>query len=176
MAARIHDSVLQSLALIQRNAGDSRQVTNLARRQERELRDWLFGPTEAPSAGFRESLRKAAADVEDLTGVKVDIVVVGDRPWTDRVEAMVLAGREALLNAAKHAGVDMVSVYGEAGDAGMTIFVRDRGTGFDPSSIGPAGTGIDNSMVARLGRHGGTVAIDSDPGSGTEVKLEWVAR
>jgi signal transduction histidine kinase len=123
--------------------------------------------------GFREALQNAGAEIEDATGIKADLVVVGNRDWDDTVEALVLAAREAMLNAAKHANVTEVSVYGEAEPDRMAVFIRDRGRGFDPSDVGEGRHGIGESIVSRLERHGGVATIRSQPGSGTEVRLEW---
>ena len=173
MAARIHDSVLQTLALNQRQAEHPRKVTNVARRQERELRSWLYGNGEPAEPGFREALQEACAEVEDVTGVKADLVVVGNRDWDEAVEAIVLAGREAMVNAAKHADVTEVSVYGEAWADSMAVYVRDRGKGFIPSAIDPRRRGIEESIIGRVEGHGGRATITSQPGGGTEVRLEW---
>jgi signal transduction histidine kinase len=173
MAARIHDSVLQTLALIQRQADNPRKITNVARRQERELRSWLYGNGAPDEPGFREALQEACAEVEDVTGVKADLVVVGNRNWDEAVEAIVLAGREAMVNAAKHADVTEVSVYGEATGDSMAIYVRDRGKGFVPGQVDVARRGIEESIIGRVEHHGGRATITSQPGAGTEVRLEW---
>ena len=173
MAARIHDSVLQTLALIQRQAEDPRKVTNVARRQERELRSWLYGNGEPSERGFREALQEVCAEVEDVTAVKADLVVVGNRDWDEAVEAIVLAGREAMVNAAKHADVTEVSVYGEAWADSMAVYVRDRGKGFIPSAFFPRRRGIDESIVGRMEGHGGRATITSQPVGWTEVRLDW---
>jgi signal transduction histidine kinase len=172
LAARIHDSVLQTLALIQREADDHRKVRQLARRQERELRSWLFGPTEPAEAGFKEALEAIRGEVETLTGITTSLVTVGNAPWDNRVEALTMATREALLNAAKHAGVDDVAVYAEVDDEIIIVFVRDRGRGFEPDQVPPDRRGIAHSMRARLEQHGGSTTIRSSPGGGTEVRLD----
>jgi signal transduction histidine kinase len=172
MAARIHDSVLQTLALIQREGDDQRRVRQLARQQERELRSWLFGADEPTAAGFKEALQTMGAEVEALTGITAAVVVVGNAPWSPQVEAIAQATREALLNAAKHAKVDEVAVYGEAGDERLTVFVRDRGIGFVPEEVPAHRRGIADSMRSRLAQHRGAVAIRSAPGGGTEVHLD----
>lgn len=165
IAARLHDSVLQTLALIQKRAPE---VASLARQQERELRDWLFGA--GPSQGtFRDALRAACAEVEDRYYVRVEVVLTGDdREVDDQLTAIVDAAREAVTNAAKHAAVDRISVYAELGAGGVTVFVRDRGVGFEGT---PDGHGIANSIVGRIERHGGTAAVRSEPGKGTEVEI-----
>lgn len=173
-AAHLHDSVLQTLALIQRRSGDAAAVTSLARRQERELREWLRGPRAAPSTaatGFREALEGAAAEVERDHALAVETVVVGDAAADDDVLALVAAAREALVNAAKHGGVGRAALYGEAGDDGLEVYVRDRGAGFDPGAVPADRRGISESIVGRLARHGGTGAVSSTPGAGTEVEL-----
>ncbi len=172
MAARIHDSVLQTLALIQREGDDTRRVRQLARRQERELRAWLFAPDE-PTTGsrFKDALAAVCAEIEELTGIKATLVVVGGSPPSTAVDAIAKATREAVLNAAKHADVDEVSIYGEATDDGVSVFVRDRGTGFTPSAVDDDRRGIADSIVARVDAVGGRTEIVSEPGSGTEVRL-----
>ncbi len=172
MAARIHDSVLQTLALIQREGDAPRRVRLLARRQERELRDWLYGPAEPTAAtGFNDALTQVCTEVEELTGVEVSLVVVGAAQPGPEVDALALATREAVLNAAKHADIAEVAVYGEARPDGISVFVRDRGTGFDPSQVPEDRRGIRESMVGRLDVVGGMVEIITDPGNGTEVRL-----
>jgi signal transduction histidine kinase len=173
MAAHLHDSVLQTLALVQRDSADSGRVTTLARRQERELRDWLYGEG-TPAAGLPERVRKAAEDVEDLFGIKVEVVTVGDRALDRRTEALAEAGREAMMNSAKHAGVDQVSVYLEASDAKVVLYVRDRGRGFDAASVGSDRRGISDSIRGRMEAVGGTAVIRSDEEKGTEVELKLV--
>ena len=170
MAARIHDSVLQTLALVQREANDPRRVAALARRQERELRGWLYPDALADGASLASALDTAAAEVEELHGVPVELVRTGDVPLDDRVEALVLAAREAMANAAEHSGADHVAVFVEAGDDGIAAFVRDRGSGFDPDALPPDAHGIAESIRARMERAGGTAAVASSP-EGTEVEL-----
>lgn len=175
MASRIHDSVLQTLALIQRDKDDPPRVAALARRQERELRRTLFGIPDQTGTGFRDSLTTVCAEVEDLSGIRIDTVMVGDAPWGPEVEATVLAAREAMLNAVRHAGVGEISVYGQAGAGAITVFVRDRGSGFDMGSAEPGHRGIAESILGRLQSVGGVADITSTPGAGTEVRLEVAA-
>ena len=130
MAAHLHDSVLQTLALIQRQADDPKAVQQLARRQERELRTWLYGD-ELPETTLKAALTAAAAEVEDERGIPVELVVVGDCETSDPVQALVRAAREAMVNAAKHSGADKIDVYAEVTDELVEVFVRDRGQGFD---------------------------------------------
>jgi signal transduction histidine kinase/phage shock protein PspC (stress-responsive transcriptional regulator) len=170
LAAHLHDSVLQTLALIQRNASSPREVTRLARGQERELRTLLYG-ARAASGQLSEALRGAAAEVEDAYAIKVDAVVVGDAPLSERLGALVAACREALVNAAKHAGVETVSLYAEVEDGACLCFVRDRGSGFDPAAIGADRQGLRGSIIGRVERHGGQVSVRSSPGAGTEVEI-----
>jgi signal transduction histidine kinase/phage shock protein PspC (stress-responsive transcriptional regulator) len=169
IAAHLHDSVLQTLALIQRSSDDAAQVVRLARAQERDLRSWLYGGVAA--AGTLEGrVRSAAEDVEDLHGVAVDLVVVGDRPLDERGEALVAALREAMVNAVRHAGAP-VMVYVETGPDGVEAFVRDRGPGFDLAAVAGDRHGVRESIIARMQRHGGTAVVRSLPGEGTEVRL-----
>jgi len=173
MAAHLHDSVLQTLALIQRRSGEPAEVTTLARSQERELRQWLYESGDSTGqAGFRETIEEVAAEVEALAGVPVDVVVVGTTRCDDEVAALMRAVREAALNAAKHSGADRVAVYGEVEGDRISVFVRDRGCGFDPEAVPADRKGIRESILARVARHGGTATIVSSPGSGTEVRLE----
>jgi signal transduction histidine kinase len=171
LAAQIHDGVLQTLALIQRDRDDASRVAQLARRQERELREVLYGGPALDRSGFRGGLVAMGAGVEELSRVKVDVVVVGDRPWDAEVEAAVLAAREAAVNAAKHSGAGEIAVYGEADAGRLEVFVRDRGTGFDADDVADDRRGIVDSIVSRIGAVGGAVHINSTPASGTEVHL-----
>jgi signal transduction histidine kinase len=168
VAARVHDSVLQTLALIQRHAQEPRRVAALARRQERELRGWLYTEHRFEGESLVEALSTAAADVEELHGVRVELASAGDVPAND---ALVLAAREAMTNAAKFAGVEEVDVYAEVTDDAVAVFVRDRGAGFDPASVPDDRRGIKDSIRGRLERAGGTAVVTSTPGEGTEVEL-----
>jgi len=170
IAAHLHDSVLQTLALIQRNAASPREVARLARGQERDLRTLLYG-TRTASGQLAEDLREAAAEVEDAYAVVVDVVVVGDITTDDALAAAVAASREAMVNAAKHAGITALSLYAEVEADGVSIFVRDRGVGFDVASVADDRHGIRGSIVGRIERHGGTVAVRSTPGAGTEIEI-----
>jgi signal transduction histidine kinase/phage shock protein PspC (stress-responsive transcriptional regulator) len=169
LAAHLHDSVLQTLALIQRNAQSPREVTRLARGQERELRSLLY--REQASGRLAEQLQSAAAEVEDAYVVAVDVVVVGDVEVDEQLMALVAAAREAMVNAAKHAGVTAISLYAEVEADAVSAFVKDRGVGFDPVDIADDRQGVRGSIVARIERHGGTATIKSAPGEGTEVQL-----
>jgi signal transduction histidine kinase len=170
IAAHLHDSVLQTLALIQRNAGAPREVTRLARGQERELRNLLYG-TRTASGQLAEELRVAAAEVEDAYAISVEVVLVGDAPLTDKLAAAAAASREALVNAAKHAGVTTVSLYAEVESESVSIFVKDRGVGFDLDAVADDRQGVRGSIIGRIERHGGEVKVRSQPGSGTEVEI-----
>ena len=170
LAARVHDSVLQTLALIQRHAADPRKTAAYARRQERELRSWLYGDAEPGADTLLGLLEAAAADVEELHGVRVELASSGDCGADDGVRALVLAAREAMTNAAKHSGAAEVDVFAETSEDRAVVFVRDRGSGFDAAAPSP-GRGIGESIVARLERVGGAATIASTPGSGTEVEL-----
>ena len=173
VATHVHDSVLQTLALIQSQATDADAVRRLARRQERELREWLYQPQATRSDGaatFAVALKSAAADVEDSHGITVDVVVVGDAPLDDTLTAMIAAAREGMVNAAKSSGAPNVSVFAEITEDTTQVFVRDRGHGFNADEIPDDRRGIRDSIVGRMTRHGGTAAIRSND-SGTEVAL-----
>ena len=173
VAARVHDSVLQTLALIQRHANEPNRVVSLARRQERELRAWLYGdqPLGGVDASLVGALSRAAGDVEELHGVRVELASAGDCPVDAAVGAVVLAAREAMTNAAKFAGVEEIDVYAEVTDEEVSVFVRDRGAGFDRTAVPADRRGLADSIEARLERAGGSAAIVSSPGEGTEVEL-----
>jgi signal transduction histidine kinase len=171
VAAMIHDQVLHTLALIQRNSADIKEVQRLARGQERSLRNWLYKPTASPNERFAAALEQAAAEVEDTYAISVETVVVGDTDCDDRIAALVAAAREALVNAARHAGVDTVSLYAEVEEDELSVFVRDRGAGFDMDQIADSRHGVRGSIIGRMGRHGGSAEIKSAPGDGTEVRL-----
>ena len=170
IAAHLHDSVLQTLALIQRNAESPREVARLARGQERELRTLLYG-SRVVSGQLADQLHRVAGDVEDDYAVSVDVVMVGDIAITEDLAAAVDAAREAMVNAAKHAGVRAVSLYAEVEAASAEIFVKDRGAGFDPSQIAADRQGVQGSIIDRVERHGGTVTITTAPGAGTDVHI-----
>lgn len=171
VASRLHDSVLQTLALIQREP-DGEKARVLARRQDRELRAWLYGgddPAAATTLG--SALREAVSAVEESYGVTVDLVQPGDVPMGPRLEALVDATREAITNAAKHAGVSEISVLVRVGDDRATVFVRDRGAGFDLDAVPSDRAGLRDSITGRLARAGGRVAIDTRPGEGTDIEM-----
>jgi signal transduction histidine kinase len=172
VAARVHDSVLQTLALIQRHAEEPRRVASLARRQERELRSWLYGDgTTAPGGTLSGALAAAASEVEELHGVRVELASGGDCELTDDLRPLVLAAREAMVNAAKFSGADEVDVYAEADEARASVFVRDRGAGFDRVAVPEDRRGLSESIEGRMARAGGSATVTSAPGEGTEVEL-----
>jgi signal transduction histidine kinase len=174
LAAHLHDSVLQTLTLVQKRAADPREVAQLARRQERELRDWLFAPERAPAgASLATALEEAAVEVEEAHRVPIDVIAVGDAGVGERGEALVAAAREAMVNAAKFApDAGEVAVYAELSNGRAQVFVRDRGAGFDPDAIPADRKGVRESIVGRMERSGGTARIRSTAGTGTEVELE----
>jgi signal transduction histidine kinase/phage shock protein PspC (stress-responsive transcriptional regulator) len=176
MATHLHDSVLQTLALVQRRADQPREVVSLARRQERELRAWLYPAAAERDPGQLAAVVEAlAVEVETMHGIDVDVVAVGDRPLDDDVAALVAAVREAIVNAAKHSGAPAVSVYVEVAGGSVVASVRDRGRGFDPHAVPADRRGIADSITGRMTRHGGRATITSVPGEGTEVELELAA-
>jgi signal transduction histidine kinase len=172
MAAHLHDSVLQTLAMVQRSAGDPTEVAAIARRQERELRAWLAGrPAPGQAARLAAALEATAADVEERYSVPVEVVVVGDRELDANHEAVVAAAREAMTNAAKFGAGSTVDVYAESASGRTQVFIRDRGPGFDPASVPGDRRGVRDSIVGRMERHGGRARVGSAPGGGTEVEL-----
>ena len=171
VAARVHDSVLQTLALVQRHADDPQRVTALARRQERELRRWLYGSGYGTATTLGDALADAAADVEEAHGVRIEVASAGDAPLDDPLSQLVLAAREALTNAAKHSHADEISVYADVGPAAVSVFVRDRGVGFGRDDVDADRHGLADSIEARMTRAGGHATITSAPGEGTEVEL-----
>jgi signal transduction histidine kinase len=181
MAAHVHDSVLQTLALIQRSADDPQHVVQLARSQERELRSWLFEGRPPGSIGedattLSEGIGVLQRQVEADHGVTVQVVVVGDCGLTDGLRALLDASREATVNAAKWSGASQISLYAEVERDVVTLFVRDRGRGFDPDAVAEGHQGIAHSIRARMTRFGGSVRIRSSPGSGAEVELSMPRR
>jgi signal transduction histidine kinase/phage shock protein PspC (stress-responsive transcriptional regulator) len=172
LAAHLHDSVLQTLALIQKNAADSATVTRLARSQERDLRAWLFDATPAGARTLAGALREVVREIEDTYGVDVELVTVGDLDLDDRTAPIVAAAREATANAAKHAGTPVVDIYAEVSPDRVEVYVRDRGAGFDPESVPADRQGVRNSILDRMSRHGGTAEIRSTSETGTEVRLK----
>ncbi|MFF2196029.1 PspC domain-containing protein [Streptomyces sp. NPDC058157] len=179
VAAHVHDSVLHTLTLIQRNAEDVGEVRRLARAQERELRNWLYKPegtgkdeAEEP-ATLAEAVKKAAAEVEDHHGVPIEVVVVGDCPLDEKLGAQMQAAREAMVNAAKYGGEGgPVQVYAEVEGRTVFVSVRDRGPGFDIDAVPGDRMGVRESIIGRMQRNGGTARLRSAPDGGTEVELE----
>ncbi|MFL6172223.1 MAG: PspC domain-containing protein [Marmoricola sp.] len=171
VAAHLHDSVLQTLALIQKSAADPTTVAQLARAQERDLRSWLFDSAGGDPTTFAAALRTLAGEVDETYGVPVEVVCVGDREVTEELRALVLATREAAVNAARHSGADKVDLYAEARPGSVEVFVRDRGVGFDPEAVASDRHGLRDSIVERMRRHGGTAQVRSNAGSGTEIRL-----
>lgn len=170
VAAHIHDSVLQTLTLIQKSATKPTEVRRLARSQERELRSWLYRPDARGT--LVAALEQNAAEVEEDFGVPVEVVAVGDCQQDAGLAALCAAAREAIVNAAKHSGASVVSVYAEVEPTSVAVFVRDRGSGFDQEAVPPDRFGLAESVSGRMERHGGSVTIKSEPGEGTEVRLE----
>ncbi|MBL1065680.1 PspC domain-containing protein [Streptomyces sp. 7-21] len=181
LAAHIHDSVLHTLTLIQRNADKPREVARLARAQERDLRAWLYKSAE-PAAdpedeerserSLAESVRATAAEVEDLHGVPIEVVCVGDCPVDEALGAQLQAAREAMVNAAKYGGEGgPVRVFAEVEGRTVFISVRDRGPGFDLDAVPADRMGVRESVIGRMRRNGGTARVKSAPGEGTEVEL-----
>ncbi len=176
MAAHVHDSVLQTLALIQRSADDPQHVVRLARAQERELRSWLFEGTPPGAIGedttrLAEGVGLIQRQVEADHGITVQVVVVGDCALDDGLRALLDASREATVNAAKWSGAPEVSVYAEVEPDAVMVYVRDRGRGFAPDAVDADRKGIAHSIRTRVSRFGGSVAIRSSPGKGAEVEL-----
>jgi signal transduction histidine kinase len=184
IAAHLHDSVLQTLALIQQQSDSAREVRRLARGQERELRSWLYGVqgygkmdhANGAAPAFAAMLHSAAGEVEDTYAVSMQVVVVGDCALEEPLPPLVQASREAMVNAAKHAGVAEVSVYAEVEPGQVHVFVRDRGAGFDPGAVAADRHGLADSIRGRMERHGGTVTLRTAPGEGTEVQLAVARR
>lgn len=172
VAAHLHDSVLQTLSLIQKRSAET-EVVSLARRQERELRTWLYGANgPANKTGLRAQLLKSTAHIEDTYGVPVEVVVVGDHPPGPIVEALVKANNQAVTNAALHSGAKRIDVFAEVSSDQIEIFVRDQGSGFDMENLPEDRAGIRDSIIGRMQRAGGNASIFTSVGSGTEVELQ----
>ena len=175
ISAHLHDSVLQTLTLIQQSADDPARTAQLARRQERELRGWLYGPTSTSPDGLLlgPALENAALEIEEMHDVTIEVVAVGDSgaPVHTGGDALLAAAREAMVNAAKHSGVDRIDVFIERTQEAIEIFIRDTGAGFDTSGVDPKRKGLSESIIARMSRAGGSATIHSEPGAGTEVEL-----
>jgi signal transduction histidine kinase len=175
IAAQVHDSVLQTLALIQRRADDPQKVIQLARMQERELRSWLFegrAPNETDDPTVGAGVRQIQQDVESRYGVPVEAVMVGDCELDDNLTALLAAAREATVNAAKWSGASVISLFAEVEPGEVSLVVRDRGTGFDPAAVPADRKGLAESVHGRMTRRGGTVTVTSAPGEGTKVSLK----
>lgn len=172
LAVHLHDSVLQTLTLIQRHGGDPAGMAQLARRQERELRDWLYGAVASRDAGrLRDRLTALAAEIEDRYQWRIELIVVGDGDVGQAEEALLAATREAIVNAARHSRAPLCDVYAECDSGAMRIWVRDRGVGFDYGAVARDRRGLTESVVARMDRAGGSAGVRSSPGNGTEISL-----
>ncbi len=175
ISAHLHDSVLQTLSLIQRHVDDPVRTAQLARQQERELRNWLYGPgpSRADTVRLQEGLEAMATRVEQSHGIKIDVVAVGDSAAFPRATLTPLleAAGEAMTNAAKHAGVDRIDVYAEHRASQVEVFVRDTGAGFDPDAVVGDRRGLSESIIGRMHRAGGSATVFSSPESGTEIEL-----
>ena len=181
MAAHVHDSVLQTLALIQRSADDPQNVVRLARAQERELRAWLFegqppGAVSEDVTMLAEGVGLLQRQVEADHGIAVQVVMVGDCELDEALRALLDAAREATVNAAKWSGADQVSLYAEVEAETVMLYVRDRGCGFDPDTVPEDRQGIAQSIRARMVRFGGAAVVRSAPGQGAEVQLSMPRR
>jgi signal transduction histidine kinase len=181
IAAHLHDSVLQTLALIQKQTDAPREVVRLARGQERELRTWLYGPTgfgrtdeqtDVATEGLSVAIATVCGEIEDSFGISVVQVVVGEITLDGSLIALVQAAREAMVNAAKHAGVEEISVYVEVEPTAVSIFVRDRGKGFEPELVPADRHGLADSIKGRMVRNGGSYRVRTALGEGTEIHLE----
>ena len=170
IAAHLHDSVLQTLALIQNRAGASSEVARIARAQERELRDWLYAGDGPVYSDLATELRAFAAALEIDHAVRIEVIAVGE-PVEWATAELAAASREAMLNAARHAGGE-VSVYVESGDRVVDVFVRDRGEGFDLAAVPDDRLGVRESILGRMRRAGGSATVGPGAGGqGTEIKL-----
>lgn len=176
VAAHLHDSVLQTLAVIQRRADEPEEVLRLARSQERDLRRWLYGDQVGDAAALGPALHDMVAWVEDTYGIAVELVVVGDSPASIATDAMLAALREGLVNAAKHSGARSASVFVEVEGERMEGYVRDRGEGFVLADVPEDRRGVRGSIVERVERRGGEAVVTSEPGVGTQVHVSFPGR
>jgi len=170
-AAHLHDSVLQTLALVQRQAHDPAAVARLARRQEHALRAWMAGEADLLSETLGAVLRDVVAEVEDEQGITIELSIIGDRPIDPAGEALAAAAREALRNAARHAAGAAVFVFAEIGTLGVEVFVRDEGPGFVFADVPSERRGLRDAVIGRMAAVGGSAAIESARDEGTEVAL-----
>ena len=170
MAAHLHDSVLQTLALIQQKAGPHSDAARLARAQERDLREWLFTGASTGQVDLSAELRRVATIVERDFAVQVDVVAVGSNDQAVP-DALLAAAREAMLNAARHAG-GRISVYLESSPTAIELSITDRGPGFALGEVPADRMGVRESILGRMQRAGGTATVQPGPGgTGTEIRL-----
>lgn len=174
LAGHIHDSVLQTLTLIQRHADDPDRVRRLSRAEERRLRSWLYEPVGLADERLGAALQHEAARIEQEYDAAIEVVLVGDRAMGNApARALLAASAEAMVNAAKHAG-GQISVYCEVSEAGADVYVRDRGPGFDPDRIPPDRHGIRDSITGRLQDEGGKAEfVTRDPGTEVHLSIPW---
>ena len=184
VARRLHDGVLQTLALVERRA-EQPELARLARDQERELRAYLQAPSpavetvrggaaDAAETDLGVALREVAGRAEARHRIRTEVLVPEDLPPTTPavVEALAGAVGEALTNVGKHAGATRIVVYAEPEGGGVFVSVRDDGVGFDPAVVAE-GLGLARSVRGRIVAQGGDVEVDAAPGRGCEIRL-WV--
>ncbi len=157
---RLHDSVLQTLQVIDTDAADSERVRRLARRQTRELRTLVDTYASNKTESFRSALVSVAADIEDLFDVDVSSVIRVDMEMDSTLAALVEASREAMTNSAKYSGTQRMDLYAAIEDGTVAIYIRDEGRGFDVEHA-KAGHGLENSIRGRVIEVGGDVAVES---------------
>lgn len=170
LANELHDSVLQTLQVIRTDADDAVRVRFLVRSEERAI-DRMINRYRHPGAdGLETALLEARDEVETLHSVEIRTVIRDDVPLSPAVVAVVEATREALTNAARHSGASVVHLYSEVDGDRVRVYVRDRGVGFDPTTV-EEGRGVQHSLRHRMDSAGGTLHITSAPQRGTEVEI-----
>ena len=117
-------------------------------------------------------VRQIQQDVETRYGVPVEAVTVGDCALDENLDALLAAAREATVNAAKWSGASVISLFAEVEPDSVSVVVRDRGKGFDPSAVPEDRKGLAESVHGRMARRGGTAVVVSDLGEGTKVTLK----
>jgi signal transduction histidine kinase/phage shock protein PspC (stress-responsive transcriptional regulator) len=172
VAAHLHDSVLQTLALIQRS-DDPRRMASLARTQERELRSWLYAgrPVGGPTS-LSAALERVVAEIERGHAISIESVTVGDAALDEAATALVAAAREAIVNAARHSRTSSVALFVEVEPDAIVAYIRDHGVGFDRSAVGTDRRGLEDSIAGRMRQAGGGSEVTSRLGEGTEVRLQ----
>ncbi len=174
IARVLHDTVLQTLALVERRASATDpQLAASAREADRELRSFLFGSAGRVVGDLETRVRSEIERVRRGRDTPVSVSVIDDgcRLDDEEQERFARAIGESVANALEHSSASRVVVFVETHDSGQVFAsINDDGNGFDPAAV-RSSHGLDESIIGRIEAIGGRVEITSTPEDGTEVCL-----